>query len=207
MLTQKRIPFDSVDIKYTHKLTTHPDYFHQFAKVYRAALSHSDIPIYRDFLNLNKMQPFLSTISVLDLREFDRAQYRFCGAILTAHTGADLTGQNLFELIPKKDKDDVHYDLKSMMNHPCGNFSRHMDLYAGGKRLAAESLSLPLKSSIDSPTDYLVTLHASEWVFTPDANVTVLHKNTGMQIGVEWLQSIFVDIGYGIPGPTGNQRY
>ncbi len=202
----KQISYDSEKIDEVHRLTLYPPYFGQFTKDYRLALADGGCPVYVDFFLRDNITPLLGTLSVLDLREEDSVLYRYCGSGITASTGADLTGLNLLDLVPAEGREDLYTDMKAMIAHPCGNFSQHLDVYASGKSVTSESLSLPFKSASDSRVNCLMTLHASEWTIVSEGQKRNLIDSGDMRIGVEWIQSIFVDIGFGTPGPTALQR-
>ena len=197
---------DSEKIDQVHKLTIYPEYFGGFTKGYMAALDSGGCPIYQDFMLEGNVAPLLTTISVLDLQETGIARYRYCGSHVVDQTGMDLTGQNLLDLVPKEGRDDLLTDMTAMITHPCGNFSQHLDLYASGKNVRSESLSLPLRSKAAASPGLLMTLHASEWTFLPDAQKQGLLGGGDVRIGAEWTKSVFVDLMYGTPGPTALQR-
>lgn len=197
---------DSTTLDQVHDLTIYPDYFRAFAKGYMAAWTDDGCPIYQDLMLAADIIPLLTTITVLDLREPEMARYRFCGSEVVAQTGVDLSGQNLLELVPADGRDDLYTDMKAMLACPCGNFSQHLDVYASGKSVKSESLSLPLKSRPGSPAGLLITLHGSEWTFLADAQRGALLGDGDLRIGAEWTQSLFVDTGDGTPGPTAFQR-
>lgn len=201
-----KITVEDAKIDRVHELTIYPEYFGGFTKGYVAALTGDSCPDYQDFMLQGDIAPFLTTLTVLDLQEPDTARYRFCGSAVVDQTGTDLTGQNLLDLVPEEGRNDLYADMSAMIACPCGNFSQHLDIFSSGKSVASESLSLPLKSKVNSKPDLLVTLHASEWTFLPDALRHSRLRDGDMQIGAEWIQSVFVDIMYGTPGPTAFQR-
>lgn len=206
MMNSSEISVEDAKIDQVHKFTTYPEYFGGFAKGYIAGLTQDGCPNFHDFMLQGDIAPFLSTLTVLDLQEPDTARYRFCGSAVVDQTGTDLTGQNLLDLVPEEGRNDLYADMSAMIACPCGNFSQHLDIFSSGKSVASESLSLPLKSKVNSKPNLLVTLHASEWTFLPDAHRRSLLRGGDMQIGAEWIQSVFVDIMYGTPGPTAFQR-
>ena len=200
------ISAEGVKIDQVHELTLYPDYFAGFTKGYVAALTREACPNYQDFMLQSDIAPLLNTLTVLDLQEPEIARYRFCGSGVIDSTGIDLTGLNLFDLVPGEGREDLYADMAAMIAHPCGNFSQHLDLYSNGQSVASESLSLPLRSKASSPPGLLVTLHASEWTFLPESKRRAMLNDGDMRIGAEWLQSVFIDIMHGTPGPTAHQR-
>lgn len=200
------ISAEDVRIDQVHKLTIYPDYFSAVTKGYMAALAGGGCPDYQDFMLQGDIAPLLNTLTVLDLQEPGVARYRFCGSGVADSTGIDLTGQNLLDLVPEEGREDLYADMAAMIAQPCGNFSQHLDLYSSGQNVASESLSLPLRSKASSPPGLLVTLHASEWTFLPESKRRALLQEGDIRIGAEWLQSVFVDIMHGTPGPTAHQQ-
>lgn len=198
--------YDVEKLDQVHKLTIHPEYFNSFTKSYFAALTPGDVPEYQDFILRDRIAPLLTIISVLDLQKQDSARYRFCGSMIVEKTGTDLTGLDLLDLVPPEGRDGLYADMRAMIHHPCGNFSQHIDLFSSGKGLKSDSLALPLKSRRDSQADLLITLHASEWTILSENHKRASPGKEDVQIGIDWVQSIFVDIGNGTPGPTNFQR-
>lgn len=206
MNSSTEITAEDATIDRVHRFTMYPPYYRAFTKGYVAATGQNICPDYQDFMLQGDIAPLISTITVLDLQEPDTARYRYCGAGVVDHTGVDLTGQNLLDLIPAEGREDLYADMAAMIAQPCGNFSKHLDLYSNGKSVASDSLSLPLRAKADSPPGLLVTLHASEWTFIPDAQRRALLQDGDLRIGADWLQSVFVDITHGTPGLTALQR-
>lgn len=197
---------DNTKIDQVHKLTIYPDYFRTFVKGYMASRTPEGCPLYQDLMLEAHIAPLLTTITVLDLHEPDTARYRFCGSFVGEHTGVDLTGLDLLDLVPTEGRDGLYTDMKAMLARPCGNFSQHLDLYNSGKSVKSESVSLPLRSKADAPADLLITLHTSEWTFLPDAQRRAMLADGDIRVGAEWMQSLFVDTGDGTPGLTALQK-
>lgn len=151
MNKSSRLSGEDVKVDQVHKLTMYPDYFRAFTKGYMASLSQDSCPDYQDFMLQSDIAPLLGTLTILDLQEPDIVRYRFCGSGVVDHTGMDLTGQNLLDLVPEEGRKDLYADMRAMVAQPCGNFSRHLDLYSSGRSMASESLSLPLGSKSGSP--------------------------------------------------------
>lgn len=202
----KLIMTDSTGIGEVHTLTIYPDYYRAFVRGYMTAWTPEACPVYQDLVLEANIAPLLATITILDLQEAGAVRYRFCGSGIVDHTGMDLTGLDLLDLVPAEGKDGLYTDMKSMLSQPCGNFSQHLDVYHSGKSVNSESLSLPLRSRPDEPEDLLITLHASEWTVLPDAQRTAMLADNDVRVGADWIQSLFVDIGHGTPGPTALYR-
>lgn len=198
--------FDIAKIDQVHKLSLRPEWFGGFSKSYIAALGPGDVPEYQDFILQDKIVPLLTIISVLGFQEPDCAQYRYCGSAVVDQIGTDLTGLDLLDMVPSEGREGLYTDMKAMLEYPCGNFSQHIDLYSGGKSMKSDSLALPLRSRSDSGVDLLITLHASEWTNLAEGQKQALLREEEVQIGIDWVQSIFVDLGNGTPGPTNLQR-
>lgn len=183
-----------------------PTYLGGFIKGFMAAMGDDVCPNYQDFMLNEDVAPFVTALTVLDLREPKVARYRFCGSGVFDRTGVDLTDHNLLDLLPEEGREELYADMLAMMANPCGNFSRHVDTFASGNGVTSESLSLPLKHRKNASAALLVTLHTSEWTFLPEAQRNDPLEAGEIQIGSDWLQSVFVDIGNGTPGQTTFQK-
>lgn len=200
------VHFEDVKISQVLDHALFPTYLGGFIKGFMAAMGDDVCPNYQDFMLNEDVAPFVTALTVLDLREPKVARYRFCGSAVFDRTGVDLTDHNLLDLLPEEGREELYADMMAMMTGPCGNFSRHVDTFASGKGVTSESLSLPLKHHKDASAALLVTLHTSEWAFLPKAQRNDPLEAGEIQIGTDWLQSVFVDIGNGTPGQTAFQK-
>lgn len=163
-----------------------------FACGYVGLRGARDLPTMEDCLT-GDLIPFLHDCTVFEVCEPTTVRYRFCGSGVAERLGQEVTGRNMLAFLPEPMRDTMFADMKAMMAYPCGNYARYHNRYSNGNGVETESLSLPICSEADPARTYILAMHLvqKKLVDIPQTGET--------QIGVEWQQSDFIDLGRGVP--------
>jgi len=176
--------------------------FSGFAAGYQDLRDGIEIPLLEDCLTSEAFAPILQETIVLELAGPGQIVYRLCGTRVEERIGMDMTGQNLVDFVPKDRREDLFKDISAMVSNCCGNYSRYRNSYSDGRHLEGENLSLPVRSEQTPRKIFLIALNSTGEIGKMDVRLQGYNKGQQTQIGAEWLRSVFVDVGFGVPGQT-----
>ncbi len=177
-------------------LTKDQETFGRFLDGYACARGDSLVPRLEDYL-LDELLPFLEEVTVLEVGGPGDTIYRLCGTRAVDRLGMEATGLNMLDFVPEIARSAVYMDISAVVTRPCGHYSRHHNLYADGLSVEAETISLPVQSEGDAAVNFMLSLLSVEETVLGQPPVAE------PQIGTNWLQSLFIDVGNGIPEQSG----
>ena len=187
-------------------LATNTEFFANLISGYSSAKTGDTLPRYEDCLIQDRILPLLQTAIVFDLSEPNTVRYRLCGKAVADRVGVDMTGKNLLDFVPVENREDVYADMLAMVTVPCGNYSKYINLYSGGRSALSESMGLPLHSDGISSSHFILSLQSTEATISSDTRMRGVQKTGETLIGADWVESIFIDVGFGTGGLTSLQK-
>ncbi len=181
------------------EVPSHREEFTSFVTGYNLARGGELAPTLDGLLLQEELIPILAETAIFEIKEPGTIIYRLCGSGVVRRVGSDLTGANLVDFVPDESKETLYSDLARMSETPCGNYSRYRNIYSTGREATAESMSLPVISDTGADRFLMVSYHLTEPA-PPSQD-----KLGETQIGADWEESFFIDVGAGTPGPTAFQ--
>lgn len=140
----------------------------------------------------------LPSLLLLEYRDPDALVYRLTGTEIVERMGTDFTGMNLFDLVLPHQLAGSRCMFNALRRQPCGLVVRTELLSKYNTAFVAELIYLPLLNREGEITQ-LVSVVSVIKRYQPG-------KKSGDIQSMTALESIYVDIGAGVPAPRSSAR-
>lgn len=169
-----------------------PNKLRKFIECYKTAQADRPLALQTD-LPMRDLAPLLANITLLEAESRSQIIYRVAGQNIIEKLNFNPTGRNFLDFLapPVREASILGHEL--MQQHPCGYYMVYENVFESGHREVMETLTLPLRKSIDDESNLFASCHIDHQLsgFSEQKGDTAMIVN--------WETSVFIDIGNGKP--------
>lgn len=169
-----------------------PKLLDRFIDCYKSAQTDGLIALQSE-LSMRNLAPILPNLTLLEATRSDMITYRLAGQEIVDTLGFNPVGQNFLDFLDPglRATSAAGHDL--MQEHPCGYYMVYENVYESGHRKVMETLTLPLRKSLDHKNRLFLSCHIEHHL----SEISATRGETAMV--VTWKTNVFANIGGGEP--------
>jgi len=169
-----------------------PKLLNRFIDCYKSAQTDGLIALQSD-LSMRDLALILPNLTLLEAASSDMITYRLAGQKIVDTLGFNPIGQNFLDFLDPglRETSAAGHDL--MQQHPCGYYMVYENVYESGHRKVMETLTLPLRKSLDRENRLFLSCHIEHHL----SEISPKRGETAMI--VNWKTNAFANIGGGEP--------